>query len=221
MTIDAESLARLKALDLLHSASEGNQNDIHRISSVVAESAALRKRDIPVQRAIAEAKRAIPKSPKRIRAEEAINYQEMTSKRYPDAIPILSRPRPVVSGKRRIPHFVNAGGMPMLRTKKPQSGFLSAVIRSKLKQRQRWFDRGETLRIDMTFAKDEDDWDKMTMPQDGKSWTSDTWESMQMLKVKIRERDIKNYELAEAMWQVVVRERELAAKENQLKSAEQ
>lgn len=108
----------------------------------------------------------------------------------------------------------------MLRTKKPQPGFLSAIIRSKLKQRQRWFDRGEGLRVDMTFGKDEDDWDRMTVPQDGKSWASEAWESMQMLKAKIRERDTKNYELAEAMWQVVVRERELAAKENQQKSAE-
>lgn len=108
----------------------------------------------------------------------------------------------------------------MLRIKKPQPRFLSGMLRSKLSRRERWVEHGELLRIDILFAEDEDAWDKLTVPQDKISWTQEIWDATQTLKQNIREADVKNRELAGAMWDVVLRERELAAEEEKQRSAE-
>ena len=167
-----------------------------------------------MQRRMTEAKLAIPKTASEIRREEAIRFQESTSKTHPDATPILSRPRPVVSGKRRVPRFVNARGIPMLRIKKPQPRVLSGIIRSKLTRRERWVNRENELAVDILFTQDEENWDGLTVPRDPVPWTKEVWEALQQTKQTIRNNDMKNSKMAKEMWDVVLRERELAAKED-------
>ena len=173
-----------------------------------------------MQRQMTKAKLAIPKTAKQLRSEEAIRFQESTAKRHPDATSILARPRPVVKGKRHVPVFVNARGIPMLRIKKPQPRVLSGIIRSKLTRRERWVTRENELAVDVNFAKDEDNWDKLTGSQDTVPWSREVWEALQQTKRSIKDNDIKNSEMAKAMWNVVLRERELAAKE-ELEAKEQ
>ncbi|RJE21328.1 DNA repair protein [Aspergillus sclerotialis] len=205
--------AGYEALDLLHSVSRGSKRDARRISKLINESESRKQRSSEMQRQMTEAKLAIPKTASQIRREEAIRFQESTAKTHPDATPILSRPRPVVSGKRRVPVFVNARGIPMLRIKKPQPRILSGIIRSKLTRRERWVNRENALAVDILFTKDEDNWDKLTVSQDPVPWTKEVWEALQQTKRTIKNNDIKNSEMAKAMWNVVLRERELAAKE--------
>lgn len=138
----------------------------------------------------------------------------MTARRHPDATPILSRPRPVVNGRRRIPVLVSARGIPFLRIKKPQPKNLSGVIRTKLDKRCRRIERREILGVDILFAKDEDDWDQLTLGRpETETWAGEIKKALAEVSTQLKESDLKNKELAEAMWQVVLAERKLAAEE--------
>jgi hypothetical protein len=207
-----------KAFDLLHSASQGSQREIQRIAALIPESESIRTRDSAMQREMTKAKQAIPMTASQKRREEAVRHQQMTARRYPNAPSIYERPRRVVRGKRRIPAFVNARGVPMLRFKKPQPMFLSGVIRSKLDRRELWVLRSGKLKVDNLFAQDEDLWDELTGPQDRVSWTQELSVNLDEYARKIKEADVKNSRLARDMWNIVLRERELAAKEKQASS---
>lgn len=159
-------------------------------------------------------------SPRQQKKEEAKHFQQTTAQRHPDATPILSRPRPVVSGRRRIPVLVNARGVPFLRIKKPQPRILSCVIRTKLEKRWRRVERRDRLDLNLLFARDEDLWDDLTIGRESETWIQAVNSSIQEVKKQLAESDKKNKELAEAMWKVVLAERELAAKEEQQRSLE-
>ena len=80
----------------------------------------------------------------------------------PEAKTLVVRPRPTVSGIRQIPKLVNAGGVPILRFKKPQPPGLSRLIRDKIQQRQDMFDRINNLRdIWIPLGEAEDRWDSI------------------------------------------------------------
>lgn len=108
----------------------------------------------------------------------------------------------------------------MLRIKKPQPMFLSGVIRTKLNKRESRVERADVLKVDTLFAKDEDLWDKLTVPQDSASWTQELRANIKDIRRKIYETDVKNSQLARDMWNVVLRERELAAREQEQGSSE-
>jgi hypothetical protein len=110
--------------------------------------------------------------------------------------------------------LVSARGIPFLRIKKPQPKNLSGVIRTKLDKRWRRIERREVLGVDILFAKDEDDWDQLTLGrQETETWAGEIKEALAEVSTQLKESDLKNKELAEAMWQVVLEERKLAAEE--------
>ena len=60
-----------------------------------------------------------------------------------------------------MPVLVNANQVPFLRLKKPQSPFLSRIIRDTIKTRQKRIDKAEKLASELPFAEDEDEWDQI------------------------------------------------------------
>ncbi|KAJ9647741.1 hypothetical protein H2199_001515 [Coniosporium tulheliwenetii] len=78
----------------------------------------------------------------------------------PEAKTLDVCPRPTVSGIRGVPKLVNAGGVPILRFKKPQPSGLSRLIKDKIQQRQDMFDRINAMQdIWIPLAEAEDAWD--------------------------------------------------------------
>lgn len=142
----------------------------------------------------------------------------MTARRHPDATPILSRPRPVVNGKRRVPVLVNARGVPFLRIKKPQPMNLSGVIRSKLDNRWKRVERRERLTDDSMLAEYEDLWDKLTVGREDVTWAKEVYDALKEVNTRIENSDVKNKQLADDMWDVVLAERKLAGEERQRSS---
>ena len=139
----------------------------------------------------------------------------MTARRHPDATPILSRPRPVVNGKRRVPVLVNARGVPFLRIKKPQPMNLSGVIRSKLDNRWKRVERRERLTDDSMLAEYEDLWDNLTVGREDVTWAKEVYDALKEVNTRIKESDVKNKQLADDMWNVVLAEHKLAEEERQ------
>jgi len=88
---------------------------------------------------------------------------------YPNAPKTLEiRPRPLseLSGRRHIPILTSANGIPFLRFKKPQSPFLSRVLRDKINQRQKMLDHVERLEPGIVWAADEDEWERLVGGKD-------------------------------------------------------
>lgn len=71
------------------------------------------------------------------------------------------RPLPLekLSGKRRIPHLVNANHVPILRFKKPQPESLTGYISKQVKRRQKRHNRRHELEGAMELAQLEDEWE--------------------------------------------------------------
>ncbi|QMW40457.1 hypothetical protein G4B11_003737 [Aspergillus flavus] len=161
-----------------------------------------------------------PLSRKQQRTKESRHLQDQTARRHPDATSILSRPRTVVSGKRRVPVLVNARGVPFLRIKKPQPKNLSGVIRSKLENRWSRIERRDRLDRELLFANDEDNWDALTTGPESDTWAKGVKDALGTLNQQLHDSDKKNMELAEAMWKVVLAERKLAAEEEKQRSTE-
>lgn len=204
-----------KALDSIHSASRGNENEIQRISTLISESQLAKQLNSSAQRERTKAKPVKPLSLKEKRREKVRAFEKMTARRHPDATPILSRPRPVVNGKRRVPVLVNARGVPFLRTKKPQPMNLSGVIRSKLDNRWKRVERRERLTDDSMLAEYEDLWDKLTIGREDVTWAKEVYDALKEVNTRIKESDVKNKQLADDMWNVVLAEHKLAEEERQ------
>lgn len=160
-----------------------------------------------------------PLSKKEQKRKNAKEHETRTLTRHPEATSILSRPRPVVKGKRRIPVLVNARGIPFLRIKKPQPKFLSDVIRSRLGNRWKRIRRRQRLLAELELAKDEDYWDSLTMGRERATWGDEIKVSLTDVNEKIIETDARAKSLAQAMWKVVLAEREMAAEEQEHQSA--
>ena len=207
-----------KTLDSIHSASRGNQNEIQRISTLISESQLAKQLNSSAQRERTKAKPVKPLSMKEKRREEVRSFEKMTARRHPDATPILSRPRPVVNGKRRVPVLVNARGVPFLRIKKPQPMNLSGAIRSKLDNRWKRVERRERLTDDSMLAEYEDLWDNLTVGREDVTWAKEVYDALKEVNTRIQESDVKNKQLADDMWDVVLAERKLAEEERQRSS---
>ena len=204
-----------KALDSIHSASRGNENEIQRISTLISESQLAKQLNSSAQRERTKAKPVKPLSLKEKRREKVRAFEKMTARRHPDATPILSRPCPVVNAKRRVPVLVNARGVPFLRTKKPQPMNLSGVIRSKLDNRWKRVERRERLTDDSMLAEHEDLWDKLTIGREDVTWAKEVYDALKEVNTRIKESDVKNKQLADDMWNVVLAEHKLAEEERQ------
>ncbi|EYE92708.1 LYR motif-containing protein [Aspergillus ruber CBS 135680] len=205
--------AGYEALDLIHVASRGNENTIQRISTFISECESEKETNSSIQRALSKAKPVKPKSKKEQKKEEIQAFEKRTARRHPDAVPITSRPRPVVSGKRRVPILINARGVPFLRIKKPQPMNLSGALRSKLENRWRRIERRERLEAALVMAKAEDTWDELTHSEEPDTWSRVISDALTEVNDKIRESDLQNKKLARDMWNVVLAERKLASEE--------
>ena len=126
-----------------------------------------------------------------------------------------------------MPNLVATQGIPFLRYSKPQPIVLSRMIRQKSNwQIKKWGQRG-TVEEAVSWGRHEDDWDTFVeemrregkgdggdgSTEDGPGWCDAMQEADVELETKIREDDTKNILLGRRMWDIVVQERELAAKE--------
>ncbi|KZF22313.1 hypothetical protein L228DRAFT_283474 [Xylona heveae TC161] len=138
---------------------------------------------------------------------------------YPGASPVLSRPYKQISGRRHIPVLVNANGFPILRFKKPQSPFLSRILRQKITQRHRRVERMHALESMMQLANEEDEWDSLLQAQHGISLMPESKWTREILFALMNTREVlkQQYEaigaLSARMLDIVEKEKELAAQE--------
>ncbi|KAL4920221.1 hypothetical protein BDW62DRAFT_13636 [Aspergillus aurantiobrunneus] len=205
--------AGYEALDLLHSASQGNKNDSNLITTILSEAhlTKQRKRELQATLSVLQPKKQL--SRKQIKIRENQRLQAETDQPHPERTSILSRPRPVVCGKRHIPVLVSASGVPFLRIKKPQPRSVTRVIRQKQKRRWSWIERRERLELEILFGQDEDYWDTLTTGGEEERWVNAPRAARAGVNNQILKHDKKNKALAEAMWKVVLAERKLAEEE--------
>ncbi|KAI9794683.1 MAG: hypothetical protein M1833_007399 [Piccolia ochrophora] len=127
---------------------------------------------------------------------------------YPGAIPILARPHLHLTGRRHVPTLVSAGGNPMLRIKKPQSPFLSRVLRDKVAARQKQFDRLMGLEGEIEEAEMEDEWDVLV--GGGEEWEPRWVWPLEEEKLKVedwlREDERKKVALSQKFLEIVDKE---------------
>lgn len=142
---------------------------------------------------------------------------------------ILQRPREEVTGKRHIPAWTRAHGIPFLRIKKPQPPALSGYISSRVKRRQRWIDlRVKLYNTIVPLGEAEDEWDDIIdQESDGKgvidrgtgaierqtSWAQIYRDAAIGCTLKFQEEGRGSALLSQEMLEVVNRERDLAKKE--------
>ncbi|KAL9608501.1 MAG: hypothetical protein Q9167_006680 [Letrouitia subvulpina] len=142
---------------------------------------------------------------------------------HPATTPLLSLngPLPVPPDRRRrIPYLVHAGGIPMLRFKKPQSPFLSHMIRRKILARERRVDRIQTLDLALATASQEDEWDRLlwdicglSQHDWGMKWKDVVEQELQMAWKVHWEIGEKRKEIVKQMEEVIEREKGLVEKE--------
>ena len=78
---------------------------------------------------------------------------------YPGGRKVLDRPFKETSGRRHVPKLINANKVPILQFKKPQSPFLSRMVRDIIKTRQKRVDLQHKLKEQVQWARGEDVWD--------------------------------------------------------------
>lgn len=154
-----------------------------------------------------------PLTPRQAQKAKSIRFQEETSQRHPNATSILDRPKPLGDKKRNIPVLVNARSLPFLRYKKPQPRNVSSVIRTKLARRWSWIERRDRLRVELLFANDEENWDKLTKTKEPSTWSEQSEMAIADVNEKIAHFDRQARNLATSMWKIVLAEKALAAEE--------
>ena len=109
--------------------------------------------------------------------------------------------------------------MTHLRFKKPQSPFLSRVIRDHQTQRERRFDLLYALEHQFVLARSEDDWDSILLEECGipmvtcakeKTWAIAVEQAHADVSAKLYDRQEKNLDVARRMFAVVEEEKALA-----------
>jgi hypothetical protein len=134
-------------------------------------------------------------------------------------------PRPAVEGRRKIPFLVSANHFPFVRYKKPQPANVSRVIRNLIEQRFKRFERRYALEdYFIPLAKYEDQWEALLVKEFGELnvfddrddlWVTPMWESQREVSRLISEMDRRSEKLGRKMLDVVNKEKEWAAKEDE------
>ncbi|KAL8644957.1 MAG: hypothetical protein Q9210_006985 [Variospora velana] len=140
---------------------------------------------------------------------------------HPAARPVLDGLPPPPPGKtRRVPTLVNANHIPFIRFKKPQSPFLSHIIRQKNVEREKRVDRMQALEKQLDVAEDEDQWDKLlrdlhqvSNDDNGTTWASATREALKDVKRVHQTNTIKRMHIARRMFDILQEQRKLADEE--------
>ncbi len=202
----------------MDAAADGDQSSILRISQfVLAAEIAQPDKQAPIiigktQQAIAEGNPKQPSHPTRHRPPAP----------YPGATPVLARPHLQISGRRHVPKLINAHRLPMLRFKKPQSPFVSRVIRDKIAKKIALFQQVEALKDWREIADLEDSWDRLLSRMHGvpdfetneeMSWASGYDSSISARLKMLTKFEDANKALADKMLDIVNKEKELAEKE--------
>ena len=132
----------------------------------------------------------------------------------------MDRPFPNLSGRRHVPKLVNANRIPFLRFKRPQSPFVSRIIRDTAKTRERRSLIAMELDRQIPAALAEDGWDrilfdKFGLKDEGMSWSHEIKlahkenHSLQAIAIERR------INIAARMQQIVDQEKQLAVEERQ------
>ncbi len=143
------------------------------------------------------------------------------------------RPAPFekLTARRRLPHIAVTGGYPLLRLGKPQSPFLSRVLRDKLKQKQKELDRAQELELQEEIGRTEDEWEavverttRRVLYREGpdglqpkKSWRTDTRGERARIQQDFTRETRKAREAGERMARIVEKEKALAQEERKLR----
>lgn len=140
---------------------------------------------------------------------------------YPGAKPVLDGlPPPPPGNYRRVPTLVNANHVPFLRLKKPQSPFLSYIIRKKNVEREKRIDSIQRLEDQLALAEDEDQWDRILLEHHQISdegnevpWTSAVREALTNVKRVHHTNAIKRMRTAQRMFDILQEQKRLADQE--------
>ncbi|KAL2043642.1 hypothetical protein N7G274_003949 [Stereocaulon virgatum] len=136
---------------------------------------------------------------------------------YPGARKVLDRPYANISGRRHVPKLVNANRVPFLRFKKPQSPFLSRIIRDTIKTREARYLLAARLQDLLAHANDEDLWDWTLAEYAGisrsdseQAWSSEIHQALaELASLQAKARN-KRVSMATQMQAIVEKEKALA-----------
>ncbi|KAG0649635.1 hypothetical protein D0Z07_3661 [Hyphodiscus hymeniophilus] len=157
---------------------------------------------------------------------------------YPGAPKLLDvRPLPLeqLSGRRHVPGLTHANGYPFLRTRKPQSPFLSRVLREKIAVKDKRHKKMQNLDTEVDHAKNEASWEKLIdelaeregrgrdkprKRQTEESWEEEPLKTKERLKFLIYEDLHKAKKMGDKMIEIVEREKTLWRHERMIRKAE-
>ena len=146
-----------------------------------------------------------------------------------------------LTGHRHVPILAVGNGVPFLQFKKPQSPYLSRIIRDKVNQRQKRLNAVEQIEENILFAREEEDWENMvakTMREGGilpkeraqrddegekGSWARDLYKERSVVLGHLRNESDRATEMGEKLLEIADKERELwkaERRERKLKKSE-
>ena len=234
--------AGYSVLDLLYACNRDDQSASNQIKNIIGSTAAQAKWLSAYRNALASERSPTSPSKLGKIAHLKAGALKVNNTRYHESKPILERPLPlseIRGGRRNVPELIATHGVPFLRYSKPQPASLSRIIRQRGQRHQKWWTQKEELEADRKIAEWEDDWDEIVEAQaadertlklyNTPSWqwpygsgkverSEETWSHephMAETEVMQRIRDEDRYyaDLGKKMWEVVVKERELAVQE--------
>jgi hypothetical protein len=141
---------------------------------------------------------------------------------YPGATPVLARPYEHISGRRHVPILVSGNGEPFLRFKKPQSQYLSRIIRQKIEQRDKWWSAYWRMEAEVGMAEMEDVWEELVAEaaegegvgfERENGWERLVKEEMKRVMGNIEKKNKENIIRAEMLQRIVDLERLMAERE--------
>ncbi|KAI4173594.1 MAG: hypothetical protein LQ346_008395 [Caloplaca aetnensis] len=140
---------------------------------------------------------------------------------YPDARPVCDGLPPPPPGKpRQVPTLVNANHIPFLRIKKPQSPFISYIIRKKNDEREKRIDKIQALENQVAIAEEEDRWDQVLwqhhqIPAGGNEvrWASATHDALTKVKQVHHVNAVKRMCVAQRMLNILQEQKQLVDEE--------
>ena len=139
---------------------------------------------------------------------------------YPGGRKVLDRPFKETSGHRHVPKLINANKVPILQFKKPQSPFLSRMIRDIIKTRQKRVDLQHKLKEQVQWARGEDAWDfalrksiGLEQDQSEEQWSYQPQLSHDQVHARHSAAANKQVKIAAKMHAIVEKEKALALEE--------
>ncbi len=139
---------------------------------------------------------------------------------------MLDRPYHDLSGRRQVPKLVNANRVPFLRVKKPQSPYVSRIIRNTVKTREKRIALSARLAEQIPIAQTEDKWDDIIFKVfgleevTGSAWSHELHQAIHENQNLQTSAIQKRADLSARMHSIVEQEKMLAAEEEQLMKKE-